>query len=83
MLHENKRNIQYFESHSMHSLYKDMENWQNENHKRFLSTDIQKDGDMFCCIALTNPGEVVITNPEGNEHAWVQYGRLKVDTTSI
>lgn len=78
MLHENKRNIQYFESPSMHDLYKDMENWQNENHKRFLSTDIQKDGDMFCCIALTNPSEVVITNFRENDTAWVGDGRLYV-----
>lgn len=81
MLHENKRNIQYFENPSMRDLYKDMENWQNENHKRFLSTDIQKDGDMFCCIALTNPGEVYITDPRDGSYAQLYYGSLCVRDT--
>ena len=48
MLHENKRNLEYFESYSMRELHKDMENWQDKNHKHFLSTDIQKDGE---CLA--------------------------------
>lgn len=82
MLHENKRNIYYFESASMRELYKDMEKWQNVNHKRFLSLDIHKDGDMFCCIAFSNPQEVVITNdynyPHEKESARVEYGCLFV-----
>ncbi|HEY9766998.1 MAG TPA: hypothetical protein V6C71_00645 [Coleofasciculaceae cyanobacterium] len=62
-----------------------MENWQNENHKRFLSTDIQQDGDMFCCIALTNPTEVVITDmrkeyqyARDNSYVQVKNGKLCV-----
>lgn len=30
--------------------------------KRLLSTSIEKDGDKFCCIALSNPTEVSIVN---------------------
>lgn len=82
MTDENKRNLQYFESPSMHQLYKDMESWQNENHKRLLSTDIQKDGDMFCCIALTNPSEVVIVDAIDGSPVGVSAGhRLQVDTS--
>ncbi len=76
MSHENKRNLQYFESPSMKKLYKDIENWQNRNHKRFLSINIQKDCDSFCCIALTNPTEVVITDKYG-EYVGVHNGFLK------
>ena len=54
MWDDNKRNLLYFESSSMRGLYDCMETWQNENRKRLLSIDIQKDGDNFCCIALTN-----------------------------
>jgi hypothetical protein len=44
----------------MHALFEDMQTWQVENQKRLLSTNIEKDGDTFCCIALTNPSEVTI-----------------------
>lgn len=77
MSHENKHNLQYFTSPSMHELYKTLENWQNENQKRFLSLTVQKEGDMFCCIALTNPSEVVITDCYGND-VGVSSGALKV-----
>jgi hypothetical protein len=60
MSEENKRNLQYFESTSMRELYESMEGWQDENKKRLLSVSIQKDEDKYCCIALTNPSEVVI-----------------------
>ena len=56
----NKRNLQYFENASMKGLYGDMEVWQGINQKRLLSASIQKDGDMFCCVALSNPMEVAI-----------------------
>ena len=58
----NKRNLQYFENASMKGLYGDMEDWQNTNQKRLLSTSIQKDDGMFCCVALSNPSEVVIVD---------------------
>jgi|TARA_B100000959_G_C14883031_1_gene583396 hypothetical protein len=44
----------------MKGLYDAMEQWQNTNQKRFVSTSIQKDGDMFCCVALSNPSEVKV-----------------------
>jgi hypothetical protein len=73
----NKRNLHYFEGSSMRELHEFMQNWQSENDKRFLSISIQKDGDTFCCIALTNPSEVVITSVDGRYYAEVNsYGRL-------
>jgi hypothetical protein len=65
MSEQNKRNLLYFESSSMRGLYNCMETWQNTNHKRLLSISIQQDGGSFCCIALTNPTEVVITDNAG------------------
>lgn len=63
MSDNNTFNILYFESSSMRGLYDIMENWQHENRKRFLSVGIQKDGENFCCIALTNPMVVWIEGP--------------------
>ena len=62
---KNKQNLQFFEATSMKGLYKNMQEWQVKNEKRLLSTDIQQDGDMFTCIALTNPTEVVLCNADG------------------
>ncbi len=67
----NKHNILFFDSLSMQGLYDTMKSWQNANHKRLLSLSIQKDGENFCCIALTNPTEVVITSEDGRNHARV------------
>ncbi|MGC2236120.1 MAG: hypothetical protein WA584_08155 [Pyrinomonadaceae bacterium] len=78
MSEENKRNILYFEDSSMFQLYETMEKWQNENCKRFHSINIQQENRKFCCIALTNPAEVVITNPDGNEFARVYDNRLRI-----
>lgn len=78
---DNKRNTLYFESSSMNGLYKSIESWQEENEKRLLSINIQKDGDNFCCIALTNPTEVVITSLDGKNHAEV-FSNGKLYTTS-
>jgi hypothetical protein len=61
----NKENLIYFENMSMHALFEDMQTWQVENQKRLLSTNIEKDGDTFCCIALTNPSEVMIVGRNG------------------
>ena len=58
----NNRNILYFASSTMEALYKKMDDWQEENQKRLLSMSIQKDVDEYCCIALTNPSEVVIVS---------------------
>ncbi len=82
MIKDNKQNLQFFESRSMRSLYDAMESWQQENQKRLLAVNIQKDGDSFCCIALTNPSEVVITGPD-HTGTWrqahvTQFGYLHV-----
>lgn len=55
----------------MRDLYDTLENWQNANQKRFLSMSIEKDSSRFCCIALTNPTEVVITDEDGKCYATV------------
>ena len=79
MMENNKCNILYFESSSMNELYQSIQRWQNENQKRLLSISIQKDGNNFCCIALTNPTEVVITDENGKNHAKVtDAGQLRV-----
>ena len=75
----NKRNLQYFKNASMDGLYADMEDWQNTNQKRLMSTSIQKDGDMFCCVALSNPSEVVIVD-KWNKHVTITAGELHVRT---
>ena len=64
----NKRNLVYFENSSMRGLYASMEEWQQVNNRRLLSLNIQKDSDNYCCIALTNPTEVVITSADGQLH---------------
>lgn len=71
MSDENKHNLLYFEGDSMRGLYETMEEWQKTHHKRLLSTNIQKDGEKFCCIALSNPTEVVIVNGNNQYEASV------------
>ncbi len=66
MLNDNKNNLVYFESSTMKGLYEIMENWQKNYKKRLLSTNIQKDKGKFCCIALTNPTEVIIMDGNGS-----------------
>ena len=73
----NKRNLQYFEASSMHGLFDSMNAWQEENQKRLLSISVQCDNGLYCCIALTNPSEVVITDKYGNA-ANVERGCLAV-----
>lgn len=68
----NKSNLHYFESDTMKGLYLELEKWQTENQKRWLSTNIQVDGNKFCCIALTNPTEVMLVNRKG-EYLSVDY----------
>jgi hypothetical protein len=79
---ENKRNLHYFEAPSMASLFDVLQTWQNENEKRFLSLGIEKDRGRFCCIALTNPTEVIICNGYGGSQANVSNGNLDVKTRS-
>ena len=65
MSNTNKNNLVYFESSSVRKLYVKMKDWQKTKRKRLLSVSVQKDGDKFCCIALTNPTEVTIVNQNG------------------
>ncbi len=76
----NKKNLVYFESESMRGLFETMATWQDVNAKRLLSASIQQDGPMYCCIALTNPTEVVICHGTFGYQADVgMNGRLKVE----
>jgi hypothetical protein len=68
---DNKRNIHYFEATTMEKLCAKLEDWQDAHQKRFLSTNVQLDGRKFCCIALTNPTEIVITDKTGSNYARV------------
>jgi hypothetical protein len=67
----NKRNLVFFENPSMRGLYESMDEWQQANNRRLLSVSIQQDGGNYCCIALTNPTEVVITSADGKIRATV------------
>jgi len=78
VLDDNKHNVQYFQGSSMKGLYTAIEDWQNQNKKRFLSLSIERDGNDFCCIALTNPSEMIIVRGKGDEQAVVVGGRLHV-----
>ncbi len=71
MVEMNKRNLVYFESNSMKELFNLMDEWQIEHEKRFLSISIEQDSGHYCCIGLTNPSEVVITDSYGRSHASV------------
>ena len=62
MTDNNKHNILYFEGSTMQELHKSMDKWQKDNEKRYLSMSVEKDGDLFCCLALTNPTEVDIVD---------------------
>jgi len=78
MSEDNKLNILYFEGTSMRDLYDTMDGWQQQNRKRFLSMGIQKESEKFCCIALTNPSEVVIVDGYDGSNAQVIQGSLRV-----
>ena len=78
MTDDNKRNLVYFESGTMRGLYEAMRDWQAEHRKRLLSTSIQEDGGLYCCIALTNPSEVLIVCGNNMDQAYVSGGRLSV-----
>lgn len=77
----NKHNLLYFEADSMKQLYEDLNEWQINNGKRLLSTAIQPDAGKFCCIALSNPSEVIICNGEEYDQASVSHGQLYVDAS--
>lgn len=77
MSDDNKRNLVFFESPSVRELYDKMDEWQKTNRKRFNSAAVQKDGDLFCCIAITNPTEVIVTDI-GGDTAFVIGNALQV-----
>ncbi len=79
MSDDNKYNLIYFEATSMRQLYDVMQEWQVANNKRLLSTNIQKDQRKFCCIALTNPTEVIICNGRSSDQAAVSQRLLYVN----
>jgi hypothetical protein len=74
----NKHNLVYFENPSMRGLYTAMDEWQQANNRRLLSISVQQDFGNYCCIALTNPTEVVITSQDGKNYAYVSAARLQV-----
>ena len=79
MIDDNNRNLQYFDADSMAGLFDAMQAWQTEHQKRLLSVAIQSDGGRFCCIALTNPMEVIICHGGSLGQARVfSTGRLSV-----
>jgi predicted RNA-binding protein len=78
MSEDHKHNILFFQNPTMKGLYEVMEIWQNDNQKRFLSMNIQKDGAIFYCIALTNPSEVIIVGGNGGNYAQVSNGNLNI-----
>jgi hypothetical protein len=59
---DNKLNLLYFQAPSMNELFVQMQDWQAQNRKRLQSVNVQRDGYDFCCIALTNPAEVIIVD---------------------
>ncbi len=77
MSENNKENMLYFSHETMTGLHQEMDAWQKEHQKRLLSLNIQKDGGKFCCIALTNPSEVIIVSGPGNDQATVTRGQLE------
>jgi hypothetical protein len=74
----NKRNLLYFEATSMSKLHGALNAWQEKNNKRFLSLSIQREGDLICCIALTNPSEVIIMDGYSDDGVDVRDCALKV-----
>ena len=75
MAENNKHNMLYFEGQSMQELHNNMDEWQKKNEKRFLSMTVNKDGDNYCCIALTNPSEVIIV--DGQAAGGAQVGLIE------
>jgi len=75
---DNSHNLLYFESPSMRELYECMDKWQAANGKRLLSVCVQQDKERFCCIALSNPTEVIITGVDGYKAQVSGYGSLHV-----
>lgn len=78
MSEDNKRNLHWFEAPSMRDLYASLDEWQTHHRKRFASLSVQVDGDTFCCIAVSNPTEVIIMDGEFHGGVDVRGHALKV-----
>lgn len=78
-MNKNKENLNYFEADIMKNLYTNMKIWQKQNQKRLLSLNIHHSDNKFCCIALTNPTEVIILDGGSYGGAQVRNGWLSVD----
>ena len=72
----NKNNLHFFAADSMSQLHQQLLKWQAENQKRFLSLEIQQDEGHFCCLALTNPSEVVIVARDSIDDKYKEVGRV-------
>lgn len=79
---DNKRNLHYFEASSMRDLHAALDAWQVENKQRLLSLNVERDGDAFCCLALTNPTEVIIMDGRASGGASVYKTALNVWTNT-
>ena len=75
---DNKHNLLFFEASDAKSLYNKMDEWQYKHGKRLLSTSIVVEDDKICCIALSNPTEVVIVDAWNGDYAGVNQGTLNV-----
>jgi hypothetical protein len=75
---DNKRNLEWFEAASMRALFTEINEWQAKHRKRFASLNVQRDGERFCCIAVTNPTEVIIMDGERAGGVDVRGNALKV-----
>ena len=81
MSSESHMNSEYCEAATMKELYVMIARWQEENKKRMLSLAVDKCRGGLCCLAVTNPMEVVIVTPPGaGPGAKVDRGRLHVTT---
>lgn len=80
---ENKINSLYFEAPTMRALFDKIQAWQVANRKRLLNVQVQKEGDVLCAIALTNPTEVIITSGGGMGAGYcnVSNGALRVEVS--
>ena len=64
----------------MRALFEVIQAWQVSNRKRLLNINVQREGDMLCAIALSNPTEVILVSGAGMGagYATVAHGALRV-----
>ena len=59
---ENYRNIITFRANTLGELHSKIQVWQDNKRIRLMHTDINKDGGLWHCLALTGPSEVRVVN---------------------